>query len=84
MPVLATRHHAVPAHVPSATVVLAAVVTAACRGESPSDLSPAPTATRTVANLRAFARLYGVVRWFHSSDAAAAIDWGQLAIRGAK
>jgi C-terminal processing protease CtpA/Prc len=65
------------------TIILAVVTTAACRGESPSNLSPAPTATRAVANLRAFARLYGVVRWFHPSDAAAVIDWGQLAIRGA-
>ena len=37
-----------------------------------------------VANLHAFARLYGVVRWFHPSDAAAAIDWDRFAIDGAR
>lgn len=37
-----------------------------------------------MANLHAFARLYGVVRWFHPSDAAAAIDWDRFAIDGAR
>ena len=37
-----------------------------------------------VANLHSFARLYGVVRWFHPSDAAAAIDWDHFAIDGAR
>jgi hypothetical protein len=36
-----------------------------------------------IANLRAFAQLYGVVRWFHPSDSAAAIDWDRFAIEGA-
>lgn len=35
-----------------------------------------------IANLHAFARLYGVIRWFHPSDAAAAVDWDRLAIEG--
>jgi hypothetical protein len=33
--------------------------------------------------LHAFARAYGVVRWFHPSDAGAAIDWNEFAILGA-
>jgi hypothetical protein len=37
-----------------------------------------------VANLHAFARLYGVLRWFHPSDAAAATDWDRFAIEGAR
>jgi hypothetical protein len=40
--------------------------------------------TPRVANLHAFARLYGVVRWFHPSDAAAVIDWDRFAIEGAR
>jgi Peptidase family S41 len=35
-----------------------------------------------VANLHAFARLYGVVRWFHPSDAAAVLDWDRFAVDG--
>lgn len=38
---------------------------------------------RRVANLHAFARLYGVVRWFHPSDAAATVDWDRFALDGA-
>jgi hypothetical protein len=37
-----------------------------------------------VANLHAFARLYGVVRWFHPSDAAAGVDWNQFAVNGVR
>jgi len=35
-----------------------------------------------VANVHAFARLYGVLRWFHPSDAAAVVDWDRFAIDG--
>lgn len=35
-----------------------------------------------VENLRAFARLYGYVKYFHPSDAASAVDWNRLAIHG--
>src|SRR6266568_7544708 len=31
-------------------------------------------------NLQAFARLFGYIRYFHPSDAAAAADWEQIAI----
>lgn len=37
-----------------------------------------------VANLHAFARLYGVLRWFHPSDAAAALDWDRFAVEGVR
>ncbi len=33
--------------------------------------------------LAAFARLYGVVRYFHPSDAAGEVDWDRFAIHGA-
>jgi hypothetical protein len=38
---------------------------------------------RTIGNLRAFARLYGYVRYFHPSDEAAALDWDRFVVRGA-
>ncbi len=44
----------------------------------------APSGPPRIANLHAFARLYGVVRWFHPSDAAAAVDWDRFAIEGAR
>src|SRR5262245_9915224 len=41
-------------------------------------------ATTETANLVAFARLFGVVRYFYPSDAAAALDWNQFAVAGAR
>lgn len=35
-----------------------------------------------VRNLRAFARLYGYIRYFHPSDQASAIDWDGFAMHG--
>lgn len=43
----------------------------------------APSPADTVANLRAFAKLYGYVRFFHPSDEASSIDWDRFAILGA-
>ncbi|MBC7977247.1 MAG: hypothetical protein H7138_19905 [Myxococcales bacterium] len=37
-----------------------------------------------VANLRAFAKLYGVVRWFYPGDTAATVDWDRFAIDGVR
>jgi hypothetical protein len=37
-----------------------------------------------IANLHAFARLYGVLRWFHPSDSAAALDWDRFAADGVR
>lgn len=43
-----------------------------------------PDPAQRLANLHAFARLYGVVRWFHPSDAAATIDWYRFAVEGTR
>jgi len=46
----------------------------------------APTAERApqreIDYVAAFARLYGVVRYFYPSDAAAALDWNRFAVHG--
>lgn len=39
---------------------------------------------RAVENLTAFARVYGYVRFFHPTDAAARVDWDHLAMIGAE
>src|SRR3954470_22104060 len=59
---------------------------AACRA-APVRAVPAQgaaTASTQVANLHAFARVYGVLRWFHPSDAAAVIDWDRFAVDGVR
>ena len=38
----------------------------------------------TVENLRAFAKLYGYVRYFHPSDEASAVDWERFVIYGVR
>ncbi len=43
-----------------------------------------PPYTREIVNLRALARLYGYVRWFHPSDEAREIDWDRFAVYGAE
>src|SRR5678815_3835641 len=43
-----------------------------------------PTPEPQVRGLYAFARLYGVLRWFHPSDAAATIDWDRFAVDGVR
>lgn len=43
---------------------------------------PSPVDERAVENLAVFARVYGYVRFFHPSDAAAAADWDKVAIAG--
>lgn len=43
--------------------------------------SPADS-TRQIANVAAFARLYGAVRYFYPSDAAAGLDWDRFAVLG--
>lgn len=49
--------------------------------------APAPAAALApaageLANVAAFARLYGVVRYFYPSDDAAALDWNRFAVLG--
>ncbi len=39
--------------------------------------------TQQIQNLRAFARLYGYIKYFHPSDEASSIDWNKLAVFGA-
>ena len=39
---------------------------------------------REIANVAAFARLYGAVRYFYPSDAAASLDWDRFAVHGVK
>lgn len=46
------------------------------------DLAPRPISVRGLANLRAFARVYGLLRWFYPGDAAAAADWTSVALAG--
>ena len=40
--------------------------------------------SQEIQNLRAFAKLYGYVKYFHPSDEASAIDWDKFAIYGVK
>jgi len=65
-------------------IVAALVFGVACQTGSTTTLVRDADGSRRVANLHAFARLYGVVRWFHPSDAAASIDWDRFAIEGAR
>lgn len=41
-----------------------------------------PTPRRDIDNVATFARLYGVVRYFYPSDAAAALDWNRFSVHG--
>lgn len=41
---------------------------------------PALHAQNEAENVAAFARLYGVARWFYPSDAAAGLDWNRFAV----
>lgn len=67
-------------------VAAALMMGTACRA-APEPAGPAhraATSSTQVANLHAFARIYGLLRWFHPSDAAAAIDWDRFACDGAR
>ncbi len=44
--------------------------------------APAAGSSREIDNVAAFARLYGVVRFFYPSDAAADLDWNRFAVHG--
>jgi hypothetical protein len=59
-----------------ATVFVAATAFAA--------LAPERPARREIENVAAFTRLYGVVRYFYPSDAAASLDWDRFAVHGVK
>jgi C-terminal processing protease CtpA/Prc len=61
-------------------VLLLGFVLACGSAAKPVDAPPAEP--RELTNLRAFARLYGVLRFFHPSDEAAALDWNRYAVLG--
>lgn len=48
----------------------------------PADERARAVADRAVQNFAAFAELYGIVRYFHPSDEAAAADWDRIAMLG--
>lgn len=56
------------------TLLLAATVFGAPAAEQPRP--------REIESVAAFARLYGVVRYFYPSDAAAGLDWDRFAVHG--
>ncbi len=43
-----------------------------------------PVTEREIDNVAAFARLYGVVRYFYPSDSGASLDWDRFAVLGVK
>ena len=59
------------------TAVLAFGTVCGRRGGPDSGAAP------VVANLRALAKLYGYLRYFHPSDEAAQVDWDALAVQAA-
>ena len=61
------------------------LLTLACSAASPATPYAAGETqpeSQELVNLRAFARLYGVLRFFHPSDEAATIDWNRYAVLG--
>jgi C-terminal processing protease CtpA/Prc len=54
-------------------VLLAGLSLTSCTTDEPS---------REIQNLRAFAKVYGYVRFFHPSDEASSIDWDRFAVHG--
>ena len=60
------------------TILIAIAVILFCKQSSASQPTP-----QEIANLRAFTKLYGYVRFFHPSNEASAIDWDKFAMYGA-
>ncbi|NIV32351.1 MAG: peptidase S41, partial [Anaerolineae bacterium] len=48
----------------------------------PTSTVESPSEAQVLANLEAFARLYGYMRYFHPSDEAAGLNWERVAING--
>jgi len=61
-------------------LLIAFLLTAALLGTSASGQA----SRQAIDNAAAFARLYGVVRYFYPSDAAANLDWNRFAVHGVK
>ena len=57
-----------------ASAMLLALTTAPMRAQQATEID----------NVAAFARLYGVARWFYPSDAAANLDWNRFAVDGVR
>jgi len=78
-----TTHARFPAH-----RMLPALLLLGCHpGPKPEPPTKAPATTIPTTDaeeLRAFAKLYGYVRFFHPSDEAAAADWDRVAVEGAR
>jgi Peptidase family S41 len=66
------------------SLVFVSIASFACGAPKNAPATGAKASSRSVVNVHAFARLYGVLRWFHPSDTAAAIDWNRFAIDGVK
>jgi hypothetical protein len=60
--------------------LVALLLTVAVWGTTTTGQAP----QQAIDNAEAFARLYGVVRYFYPSDAAASLDWNRFAVHGAK
>src|SRR5215472_16701337 len=60
----------------SFAIIVIAVTVAGSTAQVPS------ASQREIENVVAFARLFGVVRYFYPSDAAASIDWNRFAVYG--
>ena len=58
-----------------AIVVISFLFSNNCSNEKPEDSE--------ITNLKAFAKVYGYVKYFHPSDESASIDWDSFAIYGA-
>ena len=61
-------------------MLIALLLTAAVWGTTAFGASP----QQAIDNAVAFARLYGVGRYFYPSDASASLDWNRFAVHGAK
>ena len=66
----------------SLCLLLFTLVCSAASGAIPRAAGATRPESQELVNLRAFARLYGVLRFFHPSDEAAAIDWNRYAVLG--
>ncbi len=65
-----------------AGIIILAVAVNAAAVEGRNERADSGLDDRQLANLVAFTRLLGYVRYFHPSDAAAATDWRRFAVEG--
>src|SRR5262249_46900727 len=59
-------------------IIVIAVTVASLTAQAPS------ASQREIENVAVFARLFGVVRYFYPSDAAASLDWNRFAVYGVR